>query len=73
MDLETRQRALSKQADEYGERSTELNKVLDQVKSGLLITWSFCYVVSSLFRVIFLLLLSKLDSTMWLKLTGSKA
>jgi hypothetical protein len=35
-DLEKRQKTLSKQAGEYDERSKELSKVLDQVKSGTL-------------------------------------
>ena len=46
-DLETRQRALSKQAEEYNERSRELSKVLDQVKSGKIFVQDFmvcCYI-----------------------------
>jgi len=34
-ELEEKQRALSKQADNFDERTKELAKVLDQVKAGI--------------------------------------
>jgi len=36
MEFEEKQRALSKQADGFDERTKELAKVLDQVKAGMI-------------------------------------